>query len=376
MGASHSCIRANNLPIIGIVKRARISQQQIARDLGVSQTLVSMVLNGRQKGVSEASYKKIWDHARKSGYRPKGIATELMEEASGNKTVGFLLREGVKLYNQSPFFGHVQHGIHDYLAEQGISLVFLGVENDLKVEQLKELQNPDSFLGLVIIGEVSRTFIQAILKLDSRIVTISSQYSGLCDSVVSNEEQAAELIVQHLLDLGHKSFAWVGGNQGMQRANSRLKAIQSALHLRGATIDPKFCIEVDSGDRREGYEVAEAILKASGSDTPPTAWICFNGIMARGALSCLSTKGLKVPDDISLVAFDSTRICEEEHPTLTGAATSPELMGRLAAELLLQSKERENIRFTDTVISADLTVRESSTKPRSANKRAKPAKIT
>lgn len=318
-----------------------------------------MVLNGRRKGVSKDAYEKIWDHARKSGYRPKGIATDLLAQESATKTVGFVLREGVKLYNQSPFFGHVQHGIHDFLAEKGISLLFLGVENDLNVEQLKCMQDPNSFLGLVIIGEVGRPFLHAMLKLDSRIVTVSSQYPGLCDSVVSNEEQAADLLVQHLMDLGHESFAWVGGNSTSQRARSRLNAVKSALHLRNVELDPKYCIETDTGDRKEGRKVAEAILEAAGKSKPPTAWICFNGLMARGAMNYLATQNISVPEDISFAAFDHSGVCGEEHPTITGAATSPELMGQIAAELLLEKTQSDNKRFNDIILSADLCQRES-----------------
>jgi len=320
-----------------------------------------MVLNGRQKGVSESAYKKIWDHARRSGYRPKGINTDLLGATKTTKSAGVILRGGAKLYSQSPFFGHVQHGMHEYLAEHGIAQIFLGTENDLDVERLKQLQDPDSFLGLVILGEVARPFMQAMLELDARIVTVASQFPGLCDSVVSNEEQAADLLVQHLMDLGHQRFAYIGGNRGTQRTNSRLRAIEGALHLRDATIDPKFCIEADAGDRLEGGQVAEAMLEAAGDASPPTAWICFNAVMARGAISTLTRKGLKVPDDISIAAFDQTRVCEEEHPTLTGAATSPELMGRIAAELLLENKDKEQTRFIDTVLSAKLIARESTT---------------
>ncbi len=341
------------------MKKVRVSQQQIARDLGVSQTLVSMVLNGRRKGVSEKAYRKILDHARQSGYRPKGISAELLAAPGGAKSVGLLLREGATLYSQSPFFGHVHHGIHDYLSEQGVSLIFLGVENNLDVEHLKRLQDPGAFRGLVVLGEVSRQFLQAILKLDSRIVTVSCQYPGLCDSVVSNEEQAAELLVQHLMDLGHKSFAWVSGNKGQQRASHRLRAIQSALHLRNASIDPKFCLEAETGDRLHGSKIAEAMIKKAGGGDLPTAWICFNGVMARGVINCLTNKGYNVPGDISVAAFDRTRVCEEEHPTLTSAATSPELMGRVAAELLLAGHEKDPNRFMDTVLSAELFARES-----------------
>ena len=92
------------------MKKSRISQQQIAKDLGVSQTLVSMALNGRRNAVSKESYEEIWRYARRRGYQPKGMAPELLPAAKST-SVGFVLRTGVKLYNQSPFFGHVQHGL-------------------------------------------------------------------------------------------------------------------------------------------------------------------------------------------------------------------------------------------------------------------------
>jgi LacI family transcriptional regulator len=138
-----------------------------------------------------------------------------------------------------------------------------------------------------------------------------------------------------------------------------LNAIKSALHLRKIDIDPKFCIEAPSGDRREGGQVAQSLLKASEGDELPTAWICFNGVMARGVVGHLSSEGLRVAEDISVVAFDGTRVCEEEHPTLTAASTSPELMGRVAAELLLQIENSEQNRFVDSVLAAELNCRES-----------------
>lgn len=343
------------------MKKARISQQQIAKDLGLSQTLVSMVLNGRRQGVSKESYEQIWDHARRSGYRPKGMATELLGEVGKVRSVGYVLRTGVKLYSQSPFFGHVQHGLHDFLAEHRISLVLLGIENHLDVETLKGLyRDRSAFLGLVVLGEVARPFLHALKKLDPRIVTVSAQYPGLCHSVVSNEEQSAEFLVQHLMDLGHRNFAWLGGNRGLQRSRSRLEAVTSALRLRDVVIDPKFMIDLESGDRLEGNLAADAILKASaGAKNPPTAWICFNGTMARGAVNKLLQTGIRIPEDISVCAFDRTRVSEEEHPTITGANTPPELIGRVAGEMLLNLEQNPENRFFDTVLASELAVLES-----------------
>jgi LacI family transcriptional regulator len=343
------------------MKKVRISQQQIARDLGLSQTLVSMVLNGRRKGVSEESYQQIWNHARRVGYQPKGMNPELLQGAQPDTaTVGFILRSGLKLYSQSPFFGHVQHGLHDSLAAQGISLVFLGTEDHLDVKKLKELYGDRKvFRGLVVFGEVTRPFLHALKQLEPRIVSISAQYPGLCHSVVYNEEQAAELIVQHLTDLGHREFAWLGGSRGMQRAKRRFEAAMSALRLRNLTMQPRFIAEVDGADRLEGRQAAEMILKAAGKRSRPTAWICYNGTMARGAVNYLLQQGIKIPDDLSVATFDRTRLCEEEHPTLTGASVAPEELGRVAAEVLLKSSGEAKEMFADMVLASELIPRES-----------------
>lgn len=344
----------------GRMKKVRISQQQIARDLGLSQTLVSMVLNGRRQGVSEESYRQIWNHARRIGYRPKGMDPALFRGPSETATVGFILRSGLKLYSQSPFFGHVQHGLHEYLATNGVSLVFLGTEDHLEVKTLKELYGDrEVFRGLVVFGEVKRPFLHSLKQLEPRVVAISAQYPGLCHSVVYNEEQAAELLVDHLANLGHREFAWLGGSRGMQRANRRYEATMSALRLRNLTIQPKFTLEMDEAERIEGGEAAERILKAASKRHRPTAWICFNGTMARGATNALLQQGVKIPEEVSIATFDRTRLCEEENPTLTGASAEPEELGRVAGEILLRSSGEAKEMFSDMVLASELIPRAS-----------------
>jgi len=342
------------------MKKARISQQQIARDLGLSQTLVSMVLNGRRQGVSEESYQQIWNHARRIGYRPRGMDTELFRDRSKTATVGFILRSGLKLYSQSPFFGHVQHGLHEFFMDHDISLLFLGTEDRLDVKKLKELYGKKgSFRGLVVFGEVARPFLHALKQLEPRIVSISAQYPGLCHSVVYNEEQAAELLVAHLAELGHKEFAWLGGSRGMQRSIRRREATMSALRLRNLTIQPKFILEMEEADRAEGRQAAEKIIQLTSKRHRPTAWICYNGTMARGAIDSLWQQDIRIPKDVSVATFDRTRICEEDHPTLTGASVAPEELGRVAGEILLKSSGESNEMFSDMVLASELIARES-----------------
>lgn len=343
------------------MKKGRISQQQIAKDLGISQTLVSLALNGRREEMSEESYAQIWNHARRVGYRPRGMDAD--HSPAKGATVGFLLRSGAKLYNQSAFFGHIQHGLHTALESQGVGLVFLGMEDRLRMPRLKELYGERGALrGLVVFGEVKRSFLHALKQLEPRIVVISAQYPGLCHSVVYNEEQAAALLVDHLAKLGHREFAWLGGRGNLQRVRSRFEATMSALRLRGFSVPSKFIVEVDGGDRLAGQKAAERVLRAAGRSRP-TAWICYNGTMARGAVSALLRQRVRIPEDVSITMFDRTRLCEEEHPTLTAAGAEPERLGAVAADLLLKSTGQPEETFSDMVLASELIPRESTARP-------------
>ncbi|MFM6173189.1 MAG: LacI family DNA-binding transcriptional regulator [Sphaerospermopsis kisseleviana] len=345
------------------MKKSRISQQQIAKDLGVSQTLVSMALNGRRGAVSKKSYEEIWNYATRRGYRPKGMAPELLPAAGKSTSVGFVLRTGVKLYNQSPFFGHVQQGLHEFLEERGISLLLLGTEDELDLGKLRQLYASGGALaGLVVMGEVERPFLRALKELEPRIVSVSAQYPGLCHSVLSNDEQAAEQLVSHLVDLGHSRFAWIGGGEHRQRPDNRWNALSGALRLRGLTIEPKFCQWTRGSDRLDGRTAAEQILSTSSSAKMPAAWVCFNGTMARGAANFLLSEGVRIPRDVSIAAFDRTHVLEEESPSITGAGADPEEIGRVAGEILLGQPEENIKRSFDAAIDSELVARESTGK--------------
>src|SRR5579871_5022370 len=100
----------------------KVSQQQLAKELGISQALVSLVLNGHKQGINEATYARIWQHALKRGYRPKGMN---LARATQRTQVGVILRAPLQLSTPSVYFGHVQQGLHLALEAQGYSTVFL-----------------------------------------------------------------------------------------------------------------------------------------------------------------------------------------------------------------------------------------------------------
>ncbi len=142
--------------------KAKISQQRIARDLGVSQALVSLVLNGRKNGINPDSYRKIWDHAVRLGYSPKGMRAEATPDSMGPRQVGLIMRSGLHLANPSNFFTQVQHGLHAALLAAGVSTVLLGPEENLDERLLgRLLQTQSNATGIVILGEVKLPFLRS-----------------------------------------------------------------------------------------------------------------------------------------------------------------------------------------------------------------------
>jgi LacI family transcriptional regulator len=342
-------------------KRDDVSQQRIARDLGVSQALVSLVLNGKRDNISEDSYQRIWTHALKIGYRPKGM--RFSSEATPSLGVGFILRAGVRLHTQSNFFSHVQHGLHAGLLSRGYHSVYLGSEDDPGPQGAEQLLHQLKFCGVAVLGEVKRQFIETIQAAQPNVVLISFSYPGLCHSVMPNERQAIEQLVAHLYDLGHRRFAWIGGDTEFDYNRRRRVGLVEALAARGLKLGRKSMVEVETADRLAGWKAAEIFRRQLGGGDSPTACVCVNGSVARGFITCLMVNGCRVPAQTSVVAVDATRLCEEEHPQITGAHSDPEQLGMTAAELLFQGVNGQNGIFSDVVLPARLTIRDTSGKP-------------
>jgi LacI family transcriptional regulator len=329
--------------------------------LGVSQALVSLVLNGKKENISEESYKRIWTHALKIGYRPKGM--QLTDDRSPATNVGFILRAGLRLHTQSNFFSHVQHGLHASLLTRGYHSVFLGSEDDLGPRSVQQILRKHQLFGLAILGQVDKEFVKAIKVVQPNVVAISVSYPGLCHSVMPNEKQAVDLLVSHLTALGHRQFAWLGGDIGLDYNLRRHAGLVDALEAKGLKLARKFSVDVETGDRLAGWQAAEILIGQMSQKNFPTACVCGNGSIARGVVNCLMQKGWRVPGQISVVTTDATRICVEEHPQITGAHADPEKIGITAAELLLRSADANDGILSDVILPAELTVRETSGKP-------------
>ena len=329
--------------------KAKVTQTSIARDLGLSQALVSKVLNGIRARIDPETYDRIWAHALKVGYRSKGMTPHASLAAAGGRQIGLVLRAGLQPFVQSNFFSHVQVGLHDALQPQGYSTVMLGSEDTFDPATAGPLPP-----ALVVLGAVKPGFLRALRTHSRRIVAVNGSHPGLCHTVMSNDTQSVELLVEHLAAQGHRRFGWIGGLPDYPMHGVRIGAFRAALAARGLPpLAENHCaIQKDGADRQQGRDAALALFARSGPH--PTAVVCFNGVLARGAVNALLQSGRKIPAELSLVAIDATRVCVEEEPHITCASTVPEKLGEMAAKLLLESTGAEDEDYKSFMLAAQL----------------------
>lgn len=341
-------------------KSGKISQTRLAQELGISQALVSLVLNGRRQGINPETYERIWQHAVKSGYRPKGM--RLASTPSGAKplSVGFILRSPMRLNNIGSYFGLAQHGLHAALQAEGVSTTFLGAEDEITPDQLARFFHAGHNLrGVVIFAEVARPFLQRLREHERRIVAVSARFPGLCHSVIGNEPQALAQLVQHLQSLGHKRIGWFGGNIGLGRHEVRFLALQAALQQQGLPLPDRYIIRLQQADRAEGIEAVHQVIAHRRRRDFPTAFLCYNSLMAAGAARAFQRAGWQVPGDISVAGADTPRPDMQDPPRITGAGSNPENLGAAAARLLLAATGEDGEAMTDLLLPSQLILGDS-----------------
>lgn len=339
--------------------KKRISQAQIAKEASCSQALVSMILNGRTKGVASESIDRVRAIAAQHGYSSRGIMGDAASERI--KTVGYLLRSPLKLANKSNFFSHVHQGLHEHLSQRQIKTVYLGSEDDFTSGKQSLADHlPDSLQAIAVMGQVDHKLLDELRITGKPIVYISARATGKCHSVLSNEAESAERLVAHLHQLGHLSFAWIGGTPTGRR-EERLSSLKDALAARGLQIPAEFNVATVGADRNQGFDAAQKIHQTANAKglEMPTAWVGFNALMARGAMNYLLQNGFKIPFDASFVAFDMTRVCAEERPEITSAGSDPEKMGGEAGRIIMQAIEGESESLCDLTLPSYLKVRDT-----------------
>jgi DNA-binding LacI/PurR family transcriptional regulator len=323
----------------------------VAARAGVSKSLVSLVMRD-SPSVSEAKRRAVLAAAAELDYRPNAVARSLVQRRT--RVLGVLLSD---LHNT--FFADVLDGIAGRAAEREYKAM-LNTGNRAPsgeadaIEMLLELRAD----GLILTGprlEAAR-IVEAARSVP--VVLVARTIEGSAVDCVSNDDvMGASLAVEHLVNLGHRRIAHIDGGTGAG-AGPRKQGYTRTMRRHGLASHARTA----RGDyTEEGGARGVAALLARGPT--PSAIFAANDLSALGALDALTRRGLRVPEDISLVGYDNTSVAGLRHIDLTTIDQPREAMGRTAVDLLLERLERRRRAARRVVMAPTLVVRGTTASP-------------
>ncbi len=327
---------------------------EVARAAGLSVATVSRVLNDKGP-VRAETRQRVLEAVERLGYVPHSAARSLSTRRT--MSIGVLLPD-----MHGAFFSEIVRGIDLAARAAGYHLLVSGSHSDA-AETAALLQTLHGRVdGLILMAPaLGGAWLQKALPRRVPVVLLNDDGTDAGhDSLRLDNRSGARLAVEHLIGLGHRSIAFLGGPSGNADAAERLAGYREALVAGGLELNGHLELAGDFGEEsglQAGAKVAALVPR-------PTAIFAANDAMAIGCLAALRERGLRVPEDVSLVGFDDVPIARYLTPALTTVQVPIAELGRQAMACLLSSLDGRPGRPEEgaaihTVIAPTLAIRAS-----------------
>jgi LacI family transcriptional regulator len=329
--------------------------RDIARLAGVSIATVSRVLNDRPD-VSDETREAVLEVVRRLGFSTNRSARALSAGRTG--LVGVTLP-----VVHAQYFSSILSGASEALYEQDMRAILCPTlhRHDREVTLLDRLMHGTTDGAILMLPEESSDELKALQQQRYPFVVIDPRVyldEGI-PSVSAANASGAKQATEHLLSLGHRRLGAITGPAAMMATEERRHGYHAALV--GADVMPDPRLEVTSNwTIAGGFEAALTLL-----DLPerPTAIFAFNDNIAIGTMRAARARGLRVPDDLSIVGFDDTEEAAIVTPALTTVRQPLAEMGRMAVSLLVRLLDGQRVEALSVELATRIVVRESTAPP-------------
>jgi LacI family transcriptional regulator len=331
-----------------------LTLRDVARRVGIHPATVSRALNPSTRHlVSAATAIRVAEVAREMGYAPNQVARSL--KTSRSLTVGVILPD---LTN--PLFPPMVRGIEDALLPAGFTALLASTDDDP--------QRAGAVIDALRLRQVDG-WISAIATLRDRpfgaagppVVLLNRHDGDGTPAVVGDDRGGVLQAIDHLVGLGHRRIAYVGGPRDLSTGRARHQAYRQAMRSRRLPAPPALVRLGDSFREAEGARGLRSLLDAG---VELTAVLAANDLLALGCYDALAERGLRCPGDVSVIGFNDMPFADKFAPPLTSVRIPHHEMGRRAAQELLALIAGEPPGPSPTVLAAELVVRGSTGPPR------------
>ena len=324
------------------------SLKEVANKANTSTATVSRVINGTGY-VSDEMKKRVQDAIRELDYKP----LERKDASKTTRTIALITPD-----IENPFFAKMTKEISKIANNLKYNILLInvsGLKND-GGQFLMSLINTNVD-GIIYASSYRlEDVIKKAKDINIPLVVLDRKYKTIeVDSVAVNNDQAGYIATKHLIDLGHKNIAFIGGSKYTEISVSRQEGYRRALEE--CNLDYKESY-VDYGDfsMKSGYDSTKHLIEINDDIT---AIVAANDLMAIGSVNYLNFKGLRIPSDISIVGFDDIELASSFTPKLTTVAYPLERMSELAMESILKQISDSGSYSESISLFPKLVVRES-----------------
>ena len=329
--------------------------KDIAKQLGVSPATVSLVLSNKP-GVSDATRARILETLKKTGYDVAG-GRPMLHGGIMNLQLIVYKKQGL-VVSDTPFFSELIEGIQREAHRHGLDLTVTYV-SDSETDRLNaKLLGGSAADGIILLAtEMQPPDLRPFQKGKFRLVVLDAHFMDEpVEMVMIDNTQGAYAAVDYLIQSGHRRIGYLGGSLRIRNFEEREHGYRMALRHAGIPVDESLLLSVEP--TLEGAYRDCAALFAGGMRLP-TAFFADNDIIAVGAIKALREKGVRIPQEVSLVGFDDMPVCTVVEPALTTMRVCKRKMGRIAVRRLLESARDDDGVFCSTAIHTDLVIRDS-----------------
>ncbi len=339
------------------MRTGRPTIKDVADAAGVSKGAVSFAFNGRP-GVSAATRVRILASAGELGYRPSATGRALSNSRS--QAFGLVLARKPEMLRSDPFFPSFIAGVESVIGPAGQSLMlrFVGSAAIEKATYI-ELSRTNSVDGVFVTDLRMRDRRPGLLtSLGLPAITLNRP-RGRSDlpAICQEAGRAIRDAVSHLIDLGHRRIAHVGGPGSYLHSADRRQQWSATLRAAGLPDGP--FVESDFS-AAGGAEATRAMLDLT---ERPSAILFGNDLMAVAGMSVAHSRGLRIPADLSVVGFDDAELSGHMHPPLSTIRTDAFGCGRAAATVLLAELSEPRVQQADVHLPPAEFIARGSTGP-------------
>ncbi len=336
--------------------RSHPTQRQIAEQVGVSRTTVSLVLNDvPDVRISPETRQRILDVAHRLNYYPDAAARRLV--SGKTRTIALVWHRGPDQTYRDAFLPGILQGITRAARHYGYHVIFYPIEPNEPNDAYVELARGRHTDGIILSGpRADDTHLLDLHKEDFPLVLQGQLPDSDIPSVDVDNVSGARAAVEHLLAQGHRHVAMItNAPLAYTASRQRVEGYRQALERAGIPYD-ECLVQYGNFDEESGQAAMEALLACQ---EHPTAVFIASDMVALGALRAISEHNLRVPQDIAIVGFDDITAARFITPALTTVHVPTFGLGWSAAEMLIRFIERDVPDKIHVLLDTELVIRES-----------------